>query len=96
MYCHTSDLLCDARKETIKCTIKSVANASQGVRLSGGHIPHEFIAHARFPHGLERDSAVRCLSCSFPLFHVDRALGGKWGGGNGEGRQGHFTQDPPR
>lgn len=27
-----------ARKETIKCTIKSVANATWGVRPSGGHI----------------------------------------------------------
>lgn len=79
--------------ETIKCTIKSVANASQGVGLSGGHISREFIVHGQFPHGLQRGSAVGCLSCPFFLFSIwSWGLGGEWGGENREGRGTHSTQ----
>lgn len=67
MCCHTSDLLCDARKETIKCTIKSVANASQGVTPPEVTFPMNHCSWT-VPHGLWRCSAVGCLPCSFPTF----------------------------
>lgn len=81
MYCHTSDLLCNARKETIKCTIKSVANASQRVRFSGGHISSEFIAYGQFPHGLQRSLAVGLPTLPISLFHEDVKI--RWKVGKG-------------
>ena len=66
MYCHM--VTCCATLETIKRTIRSVANASQGVRLSGGHISPWIHRPWRFPHGLQRGSAVGSLSCPFSSF----------------------------
>lgn len=73
-----------ARKETIKCTIKSVANATWGVRLSGGHISLKFSALDCLPRpsgGLSWGMPV--LSSSY--FAPERwGLGGK-GGARTEG-----------
>lgn len=67
MFCHTSDLLSGASKETIKCTIKSVANASQGVGSLEVTCPHEFIAMDGFPVAF-KGSCRGSLACPFPTF----------------------------
>lgn len=67
------------RKETIKCTIKSVANATWGVRLSGGHISLKFIVLDCLPRP-SGGSAGGCLSCPLLTLSPESwGLGGKGG-----------------
>lgn len=80
MYCHTSDLLCDARKETIKCTIKSVANASQGMGFSGGHISPGI--HCLWKASPWPSRGALLWEVCVALFHVE--LGVRWEAGRGE------------
>lgn len=82
MFCHTSDLLCSASKETIKCTIKSVANASQGVGSLEVTCPHEFIAMDGYPVAFK---GVLQGEPRLPFSHFSMlswGFGGKWGGRN--------------